>query len=138
MAISEDRPIETQISKLPRQLSVEDGETTQAALGRLLRGRREEIGLTGTAVARQVGCTSQFYRDIEKGSRSAKEISAWLRLADILQLDRRWLLERAWESKDGFSLALPSPGDPRRQQLLALAVDLYSPEEAPVPLGELR
>ena len=101
----------------------------RSRLGQSLRNRREELRVRVKEIATQLGWTTQFYGEVEKGIRSSDDIGAWLRLADMLQLDRTKLLEQVWSTRPGFTIALPDNGDPRRSSLLKFVVGLYAEGE---------
>lgn len=105
-------------------------------LGQWLRNRREELRVRVKEIAERLDWTTQFYGEIEKGVKSSDDISAWIRLADMLQLDRAKLLEKVWSTRSGLTIALPNDGDPRRLSLLELVVDLYREKEGDPLLGE--
>ena len=95
--------------------------------GERLRNRREQLPHqhSATEIAKLVGWTSQFYGEIERGTKSSDDIESWLRLADCLQLSPRKFLEDVWDTREGLTFPLPPVGDPRRKALLDLALELY-------------
>ncbi len=102
-------------------------------LGERLSGRREELGLTKTEVGVMLGLTPQYYGEIESGTKQFAAIETWIRLADVLQLNRVSLIEHVWDVRRRFEIHLPSKGHRHRQPLLELVVELYS-ESEPDPI----
>lgn len=104
-------------------------------LGQKLRARREQLPgeHSKTAVARMVGWTPQFYGEIENGTKSSDDITAWIRLAACLQLAPRRLLEEVWETREGFSLSLPPMGDSQREALLDIVMARYGGDLKELP-----
>jgi len=104
-------------------------------LGRKIRAHRVESGHTSKEAAGAIGCSAQHYGDIEKGTKPIADIPTVLRLANVTDLDRAWLLEAAWDARDKADLPirLPPIGDERRQKLLRLALDIYSEDVPPLP-----
>ena len=102
-------------------------------LGERLSSRREELGLTKTEVGAKLGLTPQYYGEIESGTKQFAAIETWIRLADVLQLNRVSLIEHVWDVRRRFEIHLPSKGHRQRQRLLELVVELYS-ESEPEPI----
>jgi hypothetical protein len=61
--------------------------------------------------------------DVENGRRSSPSIEAWLKMADILDLNPKAFLERVWRHRGRLEIALPSSGDPRSESLLEVACE---------------
>ena len=113
----------------PRPLTDTEFLLARARLGRGFRNRREELRVRVREIASRVGWTTQFYGEIEKGTKSSDDIRAWIQLADVLQLDRIRLLEQVWMTRRGLSIALPNKHDARRDALLRLAISLHAQDE---------
>lgn len=113
----------------------EEQSALKISLGRTIRAYRTEKKLSGKDVAEGMGYSPQHYGDFEKGLKIPADISALLRLADQLDRDRGWLLQKAWDARDDVSLPvrLPQEGDPRRQQLIDLVLDLYKNDTPRLP-----
>jgi len=102
-------------------------------LGEMIRNRREELRLKMKEVAGRLRWTTQFYGEVEKGFKSSPDVGAWIRLADILQLDRIRLIQQVWDTRDSLPVLLPPEPDDRRLTLLTIVVDMYAASE-PEPI----
>jgi transcriptional regulator with XRE-family HTH domain len=100
----------------------------QVGLGRLLADRREELKLTQREVAEAAGWSQGFYSQVERGTNSSNDLGAWIHVADALQLGRKRLLERVWETRLVLEFSLPPRGDRRRDSLLDIAVQQFGGE----------
>ena len=102
----------------------------KAELGEYIRRRRAECLLSGSQVARELGVDRQRLHNFERGYAITQDIGLWIRLADVLQLNRKHFLARVWRaSRTGLSLELPDEGDPRRDLLLDLAIEQWSDDD---------
>jgi len=99
----------------------------------MLRNRREELRLKMKEVAGRLRWTTQFYGEVEKGFKSSPDVGAWIRLADILQLDRIRLIQQVWDTRGSLPVSLPPQSDNRRLTLLTIVVDMYAANE-PEPI----
>jgi transcriptional regulator with XRE-family HTH domain len=98
-------------------------------LGALIANRRRELKMTQSEVLTEVPAWSQtFLSELERGTASSGDIDSWMRVADALQLDRRIVLERVWETRKTMPLALPPRDDPNRETLLQLALNQLAGE----------
>lgn len=113
----------------------EDVALRRLRLGTAIRAHRTASGHTSKEAAEAIGCSPQHYGDIENGSKPLATIPALLKLANLADLDRAWLLEAAWDARDelDFPVRLPPVGDDRRERLLRLAHDIYSDDVPPLP-----
>jgi transcriptional regulator with XRE-family HTH domain len=100
----------------------------KVSLGKVIRAYRTEKKLSCKEVAARMGYSPQHYGDLEKGLKIPADISALLKLAAELDRDPGWLLQSAWDARDDLDLPvrLPLEGDPRRQKLIDLVLDIYS------------
>jgi DNA-binding XRE family transcriptional regulator len=64
----------------------------------LIRSRRDARGLTQSMLADQVGCSSQTISDIEAGRRPVMQKRFWPKLAEVLQVDIKEILQSASDS----------------------------------------
>lgn len=95
-------------------------------LGQYIKQRRQELRLSGSHLARAIGWDRQRLHAIEAGISVSQDIKAWIRIADALDLSRKYLLARVWQVRDdGLALSLPEEGDPRRELLLDLAIEQH-------------
>jgi transcriptional regulator with XRE-family HTH domain len=64
-------------------------------LGRRIRSRRIELGLSQMALAFKVGLDATYISDVERGTRNLG-VENLLRLAEALDLDPACLVHRSW------------------------------------------
>jgi len=126
--------------KAPGSLEVDSRQANQPdlkiRLGKMIRAyRTEKKNLSCKEAAARMGYSPQHYGDFEKGLKIPADISALLKLADQLDQNRAWLLETAWEARDDLELPvrLPPEGDPRRQKLIDLVLEIYLDDTPRLP-----
>jgi transcriptional regulator with XRE-family HTH domain len=87
----------------PSVFSTANLKAIDHALGAAIAGRREEMGMTQSRIARAAGYSPQQYAKYESGE-SALSVGRFLQLCGVLQLAPEALLARA------STTALPLPG----------------------------
>lgn len=107
-----------------RQVGDSDERLLKARqFGRRLRNRRQELRIAMREAAEAVDCTPQFVGELERGLRSMSDVAAWLRLADLLQVDRRWVIENAWECRGTIAVPIPKKGTTDRTAAIDLVIN---------------
>jgi transcriptional regulator with XRE-family HTH domain len=91
-------------------------------LGDRLRNRREELRLTLRELASALGTTTQFVGDLERGLKSMADVRSWVTLADALQLNRKTLVQMAWDTRGDMRVQLPPDNTTARRMLISIAV----------------
>ena len=67
-------------------------------LGRVIRARRETLGLSQEAAAHEAGISARYYADVERGTRFVSVQVAW-RIAKALDTKLQSILDAAERGK---------------------------------------
>ncbi len=110
-------------------------------LGDRLRRRRDQLGLKQATVAQELKVTQGYLSQVEGGEQAAPpDISFWVRLCHILQLNPLPILEIVWQSRRSLQLDFGSFSVDERKLILELAIQklpdpIVPPSTATLPIG---